>query len=94
MENYKISRRSYLNAKKLNVIIKPSSDKRKKIDVYNKKGHKIASIGSLGYFDYPNYLKINKELAEKKRDLYILRHQKDINNLKGNGYYAFHILWN
>jgi hypothetical protein len=94
MENYKISRRSYLNAKKLNVIIKPSSNKNKKIDVFDIKGHKIASIGYLGYLDYPNYLQINKQLAEKKRQMYILRHQKDINNKNGNGFYSFHILWN
>jgi hypothetical protein len=91
---YKINKRSYENAKELNLKIKPSTNKHKKIDVFNNEGNKIASIGARDYFDYPSYLKINKNLADEKRKLYIARHQKDINNLNSNGYYAFHILWN
>ena len=43
--------------------------------------------------DYSLYLKIDKQLANKKRKLYKIRHKKDINNKNGNGYYANKILW-
>ena len=41
-------------AEKLNVQVKPSRKKGKKIDVY-KNGKKIASIGAAGMKDYPTY---------------------------------------
>lgn len=90
---YEIKKRSYDNAKKLGVIIKQSTNPKKKIDVYDKNEKKIASIGAIGYNDYISYLEIDKELAEKKRQQYMKRHAKDINN-KNGGYYSFHILWN
>jgi hypothetical protein len=49
---------SYDQAEKLNVEIKPSSNKKKKIDVF-KNDKKIASIGAIGYLDYPNFIKKN-----------------------------------
>ena len=39
-------------ARKLGVVVKPSKVKGKKIDVF-KNGKKIASVGALGYSDYP-----------------------------------------
>lgn len=89
---YKISDYSYNRAKELGVEIKPSTNKKKKIDVY-KNGDKIASIGARGYFDYPTYLKELPHIAEYKRKLYKLRHKNNLNNKDGNGYYAFKILW-
>lgn len=89
---YKITNYSKEQAKKLDVDIKPSSNPKKKIDVY-KDGDKIASIGAKGYKDYPTYLKEDKQLAEQKRKAYKARHEKD-RNIKGtNGYYADKILW-
>ena len=91
---YNISNYSYLEAKKLGLQIKNSSNKKKKIDVYSKKdGKKICFIGDIKYLDFPSYLKIDKELANKKRKLYKIRHKKDINNKDGNGFYANKILW-
>ena len=52
---YKITDYSYQQAKKLNVEIKPSSNKKKKIDVF-KNDKKIASIGSISYNDYPTFI--------------------------------------
>lgn len=89
---YEITDYSYSKAKELGVTIKPSTNKNKKIDVF-KNGDKIASIGAMGYKDYPTYLKEDKSLAEKKRKLYKLRHKKDIHNKDGNGFYANKILW-
>jgi hypothetical protein len=76
---------------KLNVDIRPSKHKNKKIDVY-KNGVYICSIGDLRYKDYANYLLEYKELAEKKRKLYHIRHKKD-NVIDTPGYYALNILW-
>lgn len=91
---YDITDYSYKKAKKLNVDIKPSILKGKKIDVFNKDGKKIASIGSINNFDYPTYIR-EKGLAyaNQRRKLYRLRHKNDLNNKDGNGYWASEILW-
>ena len=54
--NYKITSYTKNKANKLGVVVKPSKVKDKKIDVF-KSGKKIASIGAIGYKDYPTYLK-------------------------------------
>ena len=88
---YKIKQYSYDQAKKLNVTIKPSERKNKKIDVYKNESY-ICSIGDNRYLDYPTYLEVDKQLAEQRRLLYRLRHKKDnIPNTKG--FYALNILW-
>jgi hypothetical protein len=90
---YKISDYSKQKARELNVTIKPSKNKKKKIDVY-KNGEVIASIGALGYKDYSIYLKENgKEYADQRKKLYKLRHKNDLNNKKGNGFWSNAILW-
>jgi hypothetical protein len=53
---YQITDYTYQQAKKLGVEVKPSTDKKKKIDVI-KNGNKIASVGAIGYNDYPTYIK-------------------------------------
>ena len=81
-------------AKKLNVIVKPSTRAGKKLDVYDSKGNYITSIGDINYLDYPKYLKkYGKTIAEQRRKLYYIRHEKD-RKIKGTaGYYASHLLW-
>jgi hypothetical protein len=54
---YKITNYSFKKAKDLNVIIKPSTRKNKKIDVFSKDGDYIVSIGVVGYLDFPTYIK-------------------------------------
>ena len=76
-------------AKELGVEVKPSTNPEKKIDVY-KKGEKIASIGAIGYSDYPTFLLKDKSLADFRRKLYRIRHKKDSGI---NGYYARELLW-
>ena len=90
---YKITEYTKQKAKKLNVDVKPSAKKDKKIDVF-KNGHLIASIGNKNYYDYPNYIK-EKGLtyANKKRSLYKLRHQKDRNKINSPGFFADKLLW-
>ena len=81
-------------AKKLGVIVKPSSVKGKKIDVFNKKGEKLASIGAIGYADYPTFIsRYGKEYANQRRKLYKQRHESD-RHIKGTpGYFADQLLW-
>jgi hypothetical protein len=87
---YQITDYSYRQAKILGVEIKPSTIKNKKIDIF-KNGKKIASIGAIGYKDYPTFIKEKgKAYADERRRLYHIRHAKDKNL---NGYYAKKILW-
>ena len=91
MSSYKILPYSFKQAKKLGVTISPSKNPRKKIDVYKNEEY-ICAIGDVNYNDYPTYLEKDKELAEKRRRLYHMRHKKD-DVLNTRGYYALNILW-
>lgn len=95
---YKILPYSFRKAKELGVVIKPSTNLLKKIDVF-KNGKKIASVGARGMNDYPTYLEKEKKgyyekgYAYKRRKLYKERHEKDRHKVGSNGYYADKILW-
>jgi len=73
-------------AKRLGVMVKPSTRKHKKLDVY-KHGEKIASIGDKKYSDFLQHG------DEGRRRLYKKRHEKDRHNKGSPGYYADKILW-
>ena len=101
MSNYKIKPLQLKNAKKIGVEIKPSTNKRKKIDVF-KDGKKVGSIGAMypdgkPYKDYATYLTLlPKKEADKKRSNYLKRHAKEPKMKDGkrtNSYYADVILW-
>ena len=95
---YKITNYSYNKAKKLNVNIYPSTNKRYKIDIYDKNDNYITSIGQYGALDYPNYLLLEekgiyqKGYADERRYLYKIRHAKDMNIKNSRGFYANYIL--
>jgi len=95
---YKIKERQRQAAKRLNVAIRPSSDKNKKLDVY-KNGFLIARIGAAGYGDYASYLQEEKKgavapgTADKRRELYLIRHADNAIKVGTPGYYAAKILW-
>ncbi len=95
---YKILPYSFRKAKELGVVIKPSSNPLKKIDVF-KDGKKVASVGARGMKDYPTYMDLEKKgyypkgHANKRRKLYKERHEKDRHIKGSNGYYADKILW-
>jgi hypothetical protein len=80
-------------ANKLGVVVKPSSKKGKKIDVY-KKGYKVASIGDVRYSDYPHYIKSDgKTVALKHREAYRTRHKKDMSVVGSPGFFSGRLLW-
>jgi len=90
---YKITDYTKKQAKRLGVVVKPSSVAGKKIDVY-KGGVKVASVGALGYSDYPTYTKtMGKKYADERRRLYKIRHKKDRLKKETNGWYADQLLW-
>ena len=64
---YNITSYTKNKAKQLNVIIKPSTNPSKKLDVY-KNNKKIASVGAIGYNDYPTFIiKQGKQFADKRK---------------------------
>lgn len=92
---YEITEHSLRKARELNVEIKPSTNKHKKLDVF-KDGEKIATIGARNYSDFGTYLNMEargelpKGYAADRRRLYKLRHKYD----RGvNSFYANRLLW-
>ncbi len=100
--SYRIKTYTKNQARKLGVIVKNSTNKKKKIDVFKKKKDKngkmilkkIASVGAIGYNDYPTFIQTKgKAYADKRRKLYKIRHNK-YRNIKGtNSYWADKLLW-
>ena len=95
--SYNIKPLQRQKAKALNLTIKPSSNKKKKLDVFNSKGEKVGSIGALGYMDYASYIQRDGlKIANEKRKNYLKRHSKEPKMKDGkrtNSYYADKILW-
>lgn len=95
---YKITKYTLEKARKLGVVVKISTVKGKKIDVF-KNGKKVAVIGALGYNDYPTFLslerqkKVPKGFADKRRRAYKNRHEKNRHKIGTNGWYADQLLW-
>jgi hypothetical protein len=90
---YKITNYTKQKAKQLDVTVKPSTNKKKKIDVF-KNNVKIASVGAIKYNDYPNYMiKNDKAYAHERRRLYRIRHSKDLKKKGTPGFYASKLLW-
>jgi hypothetical protein len=95
---YKITTYTLNQAKRLGVVVKPSRTRGKKIDVF-KDGNKIASVGALGYGDYPTFMDmerkgiIPKGMAAMRRKSYKSRHSKDRKVKGSGGFYADQLLW-
>ena len=73
-------------AKSLDVEVKPSTRKNKKLDVY-KHGQKIASIGDKRYSDFLQHG------DEERRKRYKARHEPHRHKKNTPSYYADKILW-
>ena len=81
------------HVRKLNVSVKPSTNRTKKFNVF-KNNLKNPSVGANGYADYPTYIKTRgKQYADKRRVLYKIRHDNDRHKIGSNGYYADKLLW-
>jgi hypothetical protein len=96
--SYKVSEYTKQQAKRLGVIVLPSMQKGKKIDVYSKDCILIASVGAQGYKDYPTYKELERKgivpqgTAEIKRKAYKARHI--FRNKKCTpAYFADKLLW-
>lgn len=90
---YEIKGYTKAKARELGVQVKPSRVKGKKIDVF-KDGKKVASVGALGYKDYPTFkADEGKAFADKKRAAYKARHEKDRHKRGTPGFYADKLLW-
>lgn len=88
---YSIKKYSYDQAKKLGVVIEPSSTGNYKIDVYDKQGNYICSVGDARFSDYPTYIQSHGlEYANRRKHLYYMRHQKDTGI---RGQLAKYLLW-
>lgn len=80
-------------AKKIGVIVRPSMDPKKKLDVF-KGDQKVASIGAMGFSDYPHYLQDKgKAVAEERRRLYHSRFKGTSNKVGSPSYYSSILLW-
>jgi hypothetical protein len=90
---YTIKAYSRQRARELGVRIQVSTKPDKKLDVFSKKGEKLASIGAAGMGDYPTFRAVNRELGEWKRKHYKMRHEKDRHVVGTPGYFADKILW-
>jgi len=90
---YHITEYTKRKAQELGVVVSNSSNPKKKLDVF-KSGKKVASIGAIGYNDYPTFMKLDgKEYADQRRKLYKKRHSKDLKVVGSNGWYANKLLW-
>jgi len=91
---YEILPYTKAQARKINVVIKPSIKKGKKIDVFDKKGNFIVSIGASNYLDYPTYkMYFGNQIANERKRLYKIRHKKDRLVKYSAGWYADKLLW-
>jgi hypothetical protein len=91
---YTITAYTKAKAKKYGVVVKPSKNPEKKIDVFDRDGKKLVSIGAAGMNDYPTYIrKKGKKYADERRRLYRIRHESDRHRRGSAGYWASKLLW-
>jgi hypothetical protein len=94
MSKYEIKDYSYDQAKKLKVVIVPSTKPKYKIDILLRNGDLLTSIGAKNYSDYPTYIETRgQKYADERRRLYHIRHKKDISKIGSRGWWASQILW-
>jgi hypothetical protein len=74
---YPISDLTKKRAREIGVEVRPSTDPKKKIDVFSD-GEKVASIGDITAKDYHIYLKEKgQSYANERKRLYHLRHTRE-----------------
>ena len=95
---YKILQRTKDLAEKNKLLVYPSENLKYKLEVHNADtGLFLGYIGANNMMDYPHYLLLEKRglvekgYADKRRELYIKRHKKDIHS--GKGKLSYLLLW-
>ena len=90
---YRITNYTRKQGRKIGVLVKPSKNPAKKIDVF-RNGEKLASVGAFGMNDYPTYIrKRGITFAKTRRKLYKQRHERDRHIKWSNGWLADKLLW-
>ena len=96
---YNISDKTYQIASEMGLQIFPSDNPDKKLEVYDKKTcNFLFYAGDSKYMDFHMYLESEKKglvpkgTADKRRQLYHIRHQKDI-EMGRKGYVVSRLLW-
>ena len=80
-------------ARRIGVMVKPSTNPKKKIDVF-KDDKKVASVGAVGFSDYPHYLQDKgKAFADERKRLYHIRHRKTENKIGSPSFFSSRLLW-
>lgn len=91
---YTITNYTKRKAKQLGVTVKKAKNSNKKIDVFNKDGKKVATVGACGYKDYPTFLKKDgKDVANERRRAFKSRFQRHRTKRGTNAYWADQLLW-
>ena len=93
MTHYEIKPYTIDQAKKYGYIVKVSTNKKKKLDVF-KDNVKVCSIGDSQYKDYPTYIQERGlTFANTRRELYHNRHKKDLEKKGSPSYLSSILLW-
>jgi hypothetical protein len=75
---YEILPRTFKQAKKIDVVVKPSRYVKYKIDIFDKEGKYLYSGGDPKYSDYSHYIQTHgKEFADERKRLYANRHRNE-----------------
>ena len=91
---YQITQYTYDKARQLGVQVLPSEKKKYKLDIYDRNGRFITSVGASGYLDYPTYTRERgKDYANERRRLFKIRHEKDRTKVGSRGWFADQLLW-
>lgn len=79
MSNYQIHPMQLEEAKRINVTIQPSSNKRKKLDLYDKHGNFMMSIGAKNHEDIFSLQEKNMAWIDiyQQRERFMKRHARD-----------------
>lgn len=83
-----------LISRNLKVIIRPSSTRNYKLDIFDQDDKYITSIGDKRYGDYLTFVEENGyDFANRRRELYLKRHKKDSKVEGTRGWYVSKLLW-
>ena len=84
---YKIHPKTYKIAKSIGVEVFPSDNLKYKLEIYDASNGKFLFYGGAnGYGDYFQYLRFSTAYALERRRLYMIRHQKEIENKNSRGW--------